>query len=128
MFRLVSLLFRDVCDLLKIIFFFTILVCLVFREHVYMCRGSFYYCTYHQDRFLPAPSTSAADHQTDLHNGNSLVPKPQAFHRMQYVGLGTRLHVLVNSACAHSLLAKWRRVSSLQMKDRDSCEVVTCQL
>ena len=46
------------------------------RLDVYMYRGSFYYCTYHQDRFLPAPSTSAADHRTDSHN---------RFRRLQYV-------------------------------------------
>ena len=82
-----------------------------------MCRGSFYYCTFHQDRFLPAPSTSAADHQTDSHNGNSLVPKAQAFHRLQYRGLGTRLTCLHSELRMRTLTAaKWRRVSSSQMK------------
>ena len=82
-----------------------------------MRNGSFYYCTYHEDRFLPAPSTSAAGHQKDSHNGNSLVPKPQAFHRLQYVALGARLHMLAYELRMRTLTtAKWHHISSSQMK------------
>ena len=45
-----------------------------------MYKGSIYYCTYNQDRFLQAPSTSAADHQTDSHKvAKASSPGPKLF-------------------------------------------------
>ena len=55
------------------------------RLNVCICRGGFHYCTDPQDRFLPAPLTSAAN--SDSHNvAIALSPGPQAFRRLQYGG------------------------------------------
>ena len=76
------------------------------------------------EAFITAHTTRRDSYQrlppakrTDSHNGNSLVPKAQAFHRLQYRGLGTRLICLHSELRMRTLTAaKWRRVSSSQMK------------
>ena len=80
------------------------------RLDVYMCRESFYYCTDHHDRFLPAPSS-------DADQAIASSPGPELFIACRMLAWGR------GYTCLHSEMhmgtltaAKWRRVSSSQMK------------